>query len=71
MLPETGLSDWPTPLRSHLPSRLDDPAIRDAMATIPTSREHHTVPPDLDTLIASLRRRCLTAKRIEPSRRRR
>ena len=66
MLPETGFPDWPTPLRSHFPSRLDDTAIRDAMATIPTSRDHHTVPPDLDTLFASLER-YLTAKRMNPA----
>ena len=32
------------------------------MATTPTSREHHTAPPDLDTILASLRRH-LTAQR--------
>ena len=41
-------------------------ATRDAMATTPTSPEHHTAPPDLDTLLAWWRRH-LAAQRMSPA----
>ena len=67
MLPETGLSDWPTPLQSHLLIVRDDDPLRPetTMATTPTSHEHHTAPSDLPTLLASWRRH-LAAQRLGP-----